>query len=344
MKLDEIVVLKNELNGLVELNDEEIESRSMETVYKSYIGDQNIEIVVPELIDNMIALLFLDGIDEVPVSARKRLNRGLEKLSSRLKYSRIISSCRTGDFTILEGFDTVSICKLDSERIKQIIDLWLGNSTSFIKDLNAVPYKDLANRPLFLTYLLAIYANIGELPSQPCDVYRRIIWLVIKEWDEQRKVKRESKYASFYEERKLEFLSSIAFELTYRQRKTSFSSDDLELAFEQIKDSFGFENIAPQKVVSEIEEHTGLINQAGYKSYEFSHSSLQEYLTAYYLVRASLTDAISEYLDSYPAPLAVAAAISSDPSEWLTGVLLSSSGLKASSFSIKSLYSGIIGM
>lgn len=338
LKID-IANKRKEINSAYQKTDEMLEAEAIDIVYKSYLGDKPLEIIVPEILDNLECLLFLDGIDEVAPAARHRLNYSIEKLVRRLSCSRVISSCRTGDFTKMDGFNSVSILSLDNDRIEQIVDLWLKTHEPFMESLENVPYRDLSNRPLFLTYLLAIYNNVGELPPKSSDVYIMIIWLIIKEWDEQRDVKRISKYASFYEEKKLEFLSSITYELTYNQKKKTFSTADLQEAFIQIKDSFGFGEATPKMVVSEIEEHTGLILQAGYDKYEFSHASLQEYLAARYIGRVPFSFSNKDLLNIYPAPLAVAAAISPEPANWLASILFSESGKHAPSPAIKSLLS-----
>ena len=71
-----------------------------------------------------------------------------------------------------------------------------------------------------------------------------------------------------------------------------------------------------------MESHTGLLLEAGHDLFEFSHKSLQEYLTAEFIVRLpSIPDDFSLLL-LLPNELAIATAISSRPSEYLAQLTL----------------------
>jgi hypothetical protein len=66
----------------------------------------------------------------------------------------------------------------------------------------------------------------------------------------------------------------------------------------------------------ELETHTGLIVQAGTDLFEFSHKSLQEYLTAVFIVGLPAIPTNMIELQVMPNELAIATALSSRPSEY----------------------------
>ena len=72
----------------------------------------------------------------------------------------------------------------------------------------------------------------------------------------------------------------------------------------------------------EIEAHTGLFIQSGYQQYEFAHKSLQEYLTAEYLVKLPSLVTIKPNIELLGAELAIATSISSNPSLYFSEIVL----------------------
>jgi hypothetical protein len=62
--------------------------------------------------------------------------------------------------------------------------------------------------------------------------------------------------------------------------------------------------------------------QAGYQSYEFVHRSLEEYLAAEYIVRLPTLLHSTELIENLPNELAIAITISSNPSSYLTELVL----------------------
>ncbi|MEZ4676746.1 MAG: hypothetical protein R2932_21225 [Caldilineaceae bacterium] len=180
-----------------------------------------------------------------------------------------------------------------------------------MKEIADSPFSDTTIRPLTLAHLCAIYERIGKIPDRPKTVYRKIIDLLLDEWDEQRSVRRISRYANFESDRKFEFLCNLAYELTTTFSKTLFSDKDLLQIYRQIYDNYDLLVNEAQKVVDELESHNGLFVQTGYNLYEFAHKSLQEFLTAEYIVKLPIIPEQSRTLVKLPNELAIAVTISS---------------------------------
>jgi predicted NACHT family NTPase len=289
-----------------------------------YVGSKPLVDFIADFLDLTKGILFLDGLDEVANEYREKLERQIVLLGRKLEYSKIIVTCRSGDYhTLLEGFRNIEICPLDSNQIQKIASKWIKkNSKQFVTELQSLPFADLANRPLFLCQLITFFRDAGYLPDQPSTVYKRIIRLCIEDWDRQRRVKRLSKYSRFDPEQKLEFLSSLSYHLTYKIQSIRFRHEDLVLVYEWICDSFQLPHKESAKVATELESHTGIIVESGRDYYEFSHLSLQEYLCAYYLVREPFSDLFYQYLQKRPAPIAIAVSLSSNPSIWFASIVL----------------------
>ncbi len=290
-----------------------------------WLGKARLEDAIADFLSNDHVVLLLDGLDELHATNQDRVRNDLAWLASTTTDSKIIASCRTGDYsTMIDGFDLMEICPLVESEVATIAALWLGEPGPFIDALARVPYGDIADRPLFLTQLLFLYRRYGYLPDQPSEVYRRVVSLLLQEWDAERGVVRQSRYAHFDPDRKAAFLSAIAYHLTVKVQKKVFRNTDLLEAYRTVHGRFQLPAAEARQVISEIETHTGIVTAAGYDTYEFSHLSLQEYLCADYLIRDPHAIHLDQYMASYPAPVAIAVALSSDPGMAFAALFLGS--------------------
>lgn len=288
-----------------------------------WIGNTPLHHVIAEFLNSGDVLLLLDGLDEAPPGFERKLRDELSWLGLNTAGGKIIVSCRTGDYmSVIDGFDLMEICPLDDQEIEAIATAWLSDPAPFIDELAKVPYGDIANRPLLLTQLLFLYKRYGYLPDQPNQVYRKVVSLLLQEWDAERGISRTSRYARFDPERKAAFLAAVAYHLTYKIQTTSFSEAELLDVYKTIHKRFQLPTMEARQVIAELETHTGIIAVGGYDTYEFSHLSLQEYLCADHLVREPHSQHLADYMRSYPAPVAIAVALSSNPSVTFAALFL----------------------
>jgi len=287
------------------------------------IDNRPVHEVIGDMLTATQAVLLLDGLDEVPYPTRTTVESEIRQISKHTSDSKILLTCRSGDYrTDFGQFCTLELLPLDDEQIQRIASLWLGAYTGpFFKCLAAVPYRDIVDRPLILTFLLYLFRATGELPPQPSQIYREVVYRLLKDWDENRSIKRVSRYAHFDADRKIDFLSELAYFLTYKIKGKVFAHANFAEAYLLLAPSFDLPLKEMEIVASEVETHTGLLFASGVGTFEFSHLSLQEYLCANYLVRSPHPHLLAEYLEEYPAPVAVACALSSDPSRYFAEVI-----------------------
>lgn len=289
------------------------------------------------VIDTLCVLIIFDGFDEISsAEVRDSVIEDIRELATHLETSRMILTSRTGEFHYhIENSSHFEIHPLTNEQMVTFASRWLGHGDGLhlIEQIQVSPFGDTAIRPLTLAHLCAIYERIGSIPEKPKTVYRKIVSLLLEKWDEERSVKRRSAYAKFDLDRKLEFLAQLAFTLTQFFRSTLFTRSELLRAYGHIHDNFSLPKEDAPHVVRELESHTGLFLESGNELYEFSHKSLQEYLAAEFIVRLpSIPDEKAGLLE-LPNELAIATAISSRPSEYLTQLVtqrLRSVALRAS--------------
>lgn len=283
--------------------------------------------LVVSVLEGLNVLLILDGFDEIAqASKRREVISEVRNLVEHLDSSSVIVTSRTGDFKYsVEGMIPYEISPLSKEQISSFAFKWLNDrnqASDFVAKVYDSPFSDTAIRPLTLAHLCAIYEREGKIPDKPKSIYRKIINLLLEEWDQQRSVKRESSYAQFEIDRKFEFLCRLAYELTVKIRRTVFTDRDLLQIYRLICDDFDLGAAEGSDVVSELESYTGLILQSGYEQYEFAHKSLQEFLTAEYLVKLPSIPREKEVLSKLSYELAVATTISSNPSSYFSELVM----------------------
>ena len=298
-----------------------------------YVSGHDARTQIPEVLNSLSALVLLDGLDEVAEPLRKLVEKDISSLLESSSNFRVVVTCRTGDYNNPLGYMTVvEVCDLSDEEIEAIASKWLGGaSASFLDTLATRSLREIANRPLFLTHMLALFDAGGALPEQPYELYELVTLLLIRDWDRERDISRTSRYGDFGPEKKLRFLAHVAFQLSYVLRVKSFTLLDLVGVYSNIRASYGLPPKEAEDVAREIQSHTGLIVRSGHKRYEFSHLTIQEYLAAHHLVRIPFPERhISALLATNPAPIAIATALSASPSSWLYGVISNKSFVNSS--------------
>jgi hypothetical protein len=202
---------------------------------------------------------------------------------------------------------------------------WLEDDTKasdFLSKVKNSPFADTSIKPLSLAHLCAIYQRIGNIPDQPKEIYRKVVNLLIEEWDDQRSIIRKSSFVGFQSAQKFEFLAHLAFYHTTEHNSSIFSISQFKSAYESICEYHDLRKEHSSHVVKELESHTGLFLESGYKKFEFVHKSLQEYLTAEYLVRLPSLNTVRQNFESLGSELAIAVSISSNSSLFYVELVL----------------------
>ncbi len=283
---------------------------------------QLLKLVVHEFVDSSQMLLIFDGFDEIPsIELKKRIEKDFHELALVLRKSRFILTSRNGELVLrYPNTHTYEICPLTSNQIKLLATNWLeneGEANEVYNQIKSSSYYDATMRPLTLSHLCAIYERRKQIPSTPRDVYKIIIHLLIEKWDEERGIHRPSAYTMFYTDKKIDFLSHISFWISYNLKEAQFTSSNLRKCYNQIHNIYSLPPSQAKKVVTEIESHNGLLIQSGHDMYQFTHKSLQEYLTAKYLIRLGrIPD--SKILKELPAETAITISLSSNPNDFFT--------------------------
>jgi hypothetical protein len=307
---------KNETTGEIEIR----------YVTDFFIGNILLSDFVEKALWEFEFLIVMEGFDEIAASNANAILKEMEEWGRKMTKVKMMLTCRNSFLSRkLEGFSYVHICDLTPNQIRGITLMYLDNAESFLSELRKKSYFDLAQKPLFLTYLILLYkfngAQTQSLPETSREVYDEIIDFFLVRWDKDRGIFRTSKYSLSKPAKKKEFLAYLSFSLTYKIKSKIFSKRDLVEAYNMISMAFNLPEDEAEEVAEELETHTGLLIKSYGGNYEFSHLSIQEYLCACYLVKDPFSDQIQVYFREYAPPLALTIALASNPAGWFVNII-----------------------
>ena len=268
-------------------------------------------------LDSFASYLIIEGIDEASSENLKvQIYNNIRIFAKYLEKCKLIATTRTGEVLYcIDNVEEYEIAPLDYIQIEEFIKKWFADSKDreiLFNQLKKSPYYDATMKPLNLAHLCAIYERYGSIPEKPRTVYRKLINLLLEDWDQQRSIKRCSKYATFEIDRKFEFLCNIAYKISVDIRKPIFSDEDLKLIYQHIYQNYNLPEGQVKQVVEEIENHTGIITRTGNLIYSFEHKSMQEYLSAEYIIRLPEMSYFDGCIDILGNELAIAVSLSSN--------------------------------
>ncbi len=271
-------------------------------------------------LEEINALIILDGFDEIPNQYLKNaVLREFRDLCTSLHKSKLVLTSRSADFQFdITNCSKNEIAALDDNQISNFAEKWLGTrkeSQVFLDKIKASPFRDSTIKPINLAHLCVIYQRTKTIPKKSEEIYNLILDLMIKNWDFQRSISRESVFNLNDFEQKKKFLANLAYVLTTKFNSTRFSEVNLQDAFDEFKKKFRLESNDCLSVINELEGHTGIFIKCGIGKYEFCHKSIQEFLTAIHISRKSKFSSDPKVISCIPDELAITISISSDSSE-----------------------------
>lgn len=273
------------------------------------------EIKESELIDILLnnkTIIFIDGIDEIYQAEIESILLQVESMIRNQRNLKVILTSRIATIARdIGGIDTYQIQSPTSERILKFIKSFnLGER--FISELNQSGYQELASSPLILSQLIRIFEAHGSLPYNRKTLYRYIIFLYLEEWDVMRSIRRVSKFRSFDNDLKFDFLTVLAYKTTIEYSSYLFEKSKLIKIIKSFIQEFRLSESDIVDIIEYLVESTGLLIQNGVNTYSFLHRSIQEYLAANYLIR--LPSLPMKYFQENPDIYAIATTLSSQPS------------------------------
>lgn len=257
----------------------------------------NVEQFVERALAQGKLLILLDGLDEVPTANQERVISQIQKFVEKNERNHFIASCRTAAYqSYFSRFTEVVIAEFNDEQIQQFINNWFRSEEDLKAEtakncwelLNRSEHeasKELARTPVLLTFICLVYNEFQELPKNRAKLYQEALDILLRKWAAQKRVEHNPILKKFGLEQEQIMLSEIAYR-GFEADKLFFSHSEI---ISQIN-SFLSNNInASQQLDSEevlnaIAIYQGILVERAQNIYSFSHLTLQEYLTAQYIV------------------------------------------------------------
>jgi len=255
-------------------------------------------------------LILLDGLDEVPTENRENVIEKIQDFVDQHKQNRFILSCRTAAKTTnLNRFTNIEVAEFDDQQIQDFIGHWFSseadkeaetakNCWELLTQSEYKAAKNLAHTPLLLTFLCLTYRRTLSFPTNRSSLYERALRIFLEEWSAEKQL--TSHRNLVYEGLNIDLEEGLLSEIAY----LNFVEDHLFMEkreiVKQIKAHLQQNLNAPQtldgeKVLKTIELEQGILVEQASDIYSFSHLTLQEYLTARYIVENDLYENIVKH-------------------------------------------------
>ena len=240
-------------------------------------------------------ILLLDGLDEVSNKTVGKLVNEVKKIVKKYYKNRFIISCRTAAYQQqFEQFKNVIIAEFDDIQIKDFINNWFNSETDQRADtakkcLEAleenIGAKELAKTPLLLTFICLVYDQSQTLPKNISDLYRKALEILLEKWSAEKRLERDPIYKDLTTKSEIMLLSEIAYE-GFVENKLFFKTQELvnKIKIFLSKNLNAPQDLDGEAVLNAIAVQKGILVERLDNIYSFSHLTLQEYLTAKYIV------------------------------------------------------------
>lgn len=249
------------------------------------------------MLDKGKMLVLLDGLDEVPKEQEDAVVEQIRDFVDRYSDNRFITSCRIAAYKGgFRRFKDVVMAEFEDSQIQIFINNWFRKPRDLeqkiadkcwqlLQNPEYAATKELAQTPLLLTLLCAVYDKYQHFPKNRVSLYGEALDVVLREWAAEKRIHDEPIYRELPIELEREFLAELAFD-NFKDGRLFFNRGDVT---RRIK-AFLMDNLNAPKhldseaVMREIEVQQGILVERASDTCSFSHLTFQEYLTAQHIV------------------------------------------------------------
>ncbi|BAZ08231.1 putative signal transduction protein with Nacht domain [Calothrix sp. NIES-4071] len=250
-----------------------------------------------KLLEKGKLLILLDGLDEIPTQQLDKAITTIQDFVDKHSQNRFIASCRTAAYRSgFQRFNDVVMADFDDEQIEQFINNWFQSEQDKHVDtakrcwelLQQQEYdatKELAQTPLLLTLLCLVFDDSQTFPKNRAVLYGEALDVLLKKWASEKRVQRDPIYKDLSLKLEEMMLAEIASH-NFVENKLFFSQREVEAQISKfLVDNLNAPKHLDASVILEaIQIQQGILVERAKDVLSFSHLTLQEYLTAQYIV------------------------------------------------------------
>lgn len=231
-------------------------------------------------------IILLDSLDETKKSSRADLLQKVKDFCKLFPEAKIVISCRTADYTEnLESFHEVEISKLNKSAVYKIVKAWFAGEPTKSKELCNIIDHDkaiasLTETPLLLSLLCIQFKHDLSLPKRKVELFKRCSEALLRDWDTSRGFRRDSTYELLTDQSKERLFESIAYCFTAENFSFTFPKPKVLGLVSDFCSRLGLNENDALPILTEIDQHHGILEQFSQDHYGFSHTSFQEYFAA----------------------------------------------------------------
>jgi hypothetical protein len=273
-------------------------------------GFENADILAQTCLTNGGMLILLDGLDEIPSQYLNIAITQIQDFVNKYKDNRFIISCRTAAYQGgFNNFVNVEMADFDDEQIQQFINNWfcreqdldVAVAESCWQLLNADGYqatKELAHTPLLLTFLCLVFDESQCFPKNRAALYKDALDILLRRWAAEKRIQRDPIYKDLTIQLEEMLLAKIAYEQFSQDRLFFDKQKVISNISEYLADNLNApKHLDGENVLKAIQIQQGILVGRSSNTLSFSHLTLQEYLTAQYIVDRQLIDElVSQHL------------------------------------------------
>lgn len=253
------------------------------------------------------ALILFDGLDEVgnDYGTRNQLIREVNNIAKKYRKCQFCLTCRTAatDYSF-EQFKYLEIADFTPDQQRTFIKQWYSGKQNILTrfeqgwdDAYNDGLRELGKTPLLLTLLCLSFDQTLSFPARLVDLYTEAIDALLRKWDSSRLIVRDDFYKNLSHSRREHLLENIASHF-YFSSKAVFRSGELQAQIQKylsgLPDKETTTTADAKTVIKQIEAQHGLIVERASGIYSFSHLTVQEFLTASYVVKNPKNDTYSQ--------------------------------------------------
>jgi energy-coupling factor transporter ATP-binding protein EcfA2 len=249
------------------------------------------DLFVTRLLKEGDGLILIDGLDELSDQAVEDVYQQIHCLVKSYPKNHFVVSCRTASYgMMLENFTEVEIEDFRPRQKYEFITEWFASDRAKGEALKTLirqrkELAELAESPLLLSLICVLYGRDLQLPKSRVELYERCVRTMLVEWDSSRNFRRETKYEQLSDYRKVKLLNFFAANM-FCLGMSAFNWRETEEVIAKYLPGISLSSEEARGVLNEIKTHNGIITKTSATTYSFSHLTLQEFLTASYLVDA----------------------------------------------------------